>query len=760
MTGGLALSLLVSAPVLRATDQCLSCHASSGGLTNSRGKAITVDAAALAASVHKDFRCLDCHGGAAKFPHTAKTASASCLACHADVGTRLASSAHAALPSTSLRDGAVRLSLTVLSVSRRKQGRTVVKPESSATCVTCHGEHNVVKPAARGIQLCAACHEAETKQFAASIHGQARRRGIGEAPSCGDCHGAAHQVVTAGAPNSPVNKLNLPQTCGRCHSNPALAAKFLFAVAKPVEAYESGVHGRAIRAGKMTAAVCNDCHGGHDILPADDPRSPIFKFRVASTCAKCHSQVFAQYKESIHGRAVSSGVEAAPTCTDCHGEHGILAPDDPKSPVYVANISRLTCSHCHADQRLNARFALPAGQVASYENSYHGLAAQAGSQTVANCASCHGVHNILPSSDPRSTIARANLPQTCGKCHPEAGKKFALGPVHVLPASTAESPWLYYVRLFYLFTIPTVVGFMLLHNLLDWLRKMRRHLAQYRMAQTPLRLSLNERVQHALLLASFITLVITGFMLKFPESFWAAPLVRWEKDFPLRGLVHRIAGVVLIGAGFYHLLYLAFSREGRRDLRAMLPKAKDVRDAVQTVGYNLGYRREAPLYPKFNYAEKLEYWALVWGTVVMAVTGILLWGHNFVLEYFPKLVIDVATAIHFYEAILATLAIVIWHFYAVIFDPDVYPLKWTFVSGRAPEHEVREEAGSAELSPDFAAPGVASQQVARTSGLPALRQARGAGEPAAAGASTAARTPAESEAAPADDSPPPNKPAA
>jgi len=671
MSGVLAFSLLWSTSLLRAADDCLSCHAPSSGLTNAQGKAITVNPGALATSVHKDLHCVDCHAGAAKFPHTAKTAGASCLACHADVPAQLQGSAHAALG----------------------------KPESSETCITCHGDHNVGKPAARGMQLCAACHETEVKQFAASIHGVARRRGIGDAPSCGDCHGVAHQVVAASAANSPVNKVNLPQTCGHCHSNPALAAKYLFAVAKPVEAYEASVHGRAIRAGNMNAAVCNDCHGVHDILPAGDLRSPIFKFRVAATCGKCHTQILGQYRESIHGRAVASGVEGAPTCTDCHGEHRILAPNDPKSPVYVANISLVTCSHCHADQRLNARFALPAGQVSSYENSYHGLAAQAGSQTVANCASCHGVHNILPSSDPRSTIAKANLPQTCGKCHPDAGRRFALGPVHVLPASAAESRWLSYVRLFYLFTIPSVVGFMLLHNLLDWLRKMRRHVARYGMLQAPLRLTLSERVQHALLLVSFITLVITGFMLKFPESFWAAPLVRWEKGLPLRGLVHRIAGVVLISAGFYHLLYLAFSREGRRDLRAMLPKVRDMRDAVQTVGYNLGYRRESPLYAKFNYAEKMEYWSLVWGTVVMAITGILLWAHNFLLEYFPKLVIDLATAIHYYEAILATLAIVIWHFYAVIFDPDVYPLKWTLINGRAPEHEVREEGEENPATP-------------------------------------------------------------
>ncbi len=649
---------------IRASDDCLSCHGPSTGLTNSQGKPITVKAEALAHSVHKDVRCVDCHAGAAKFPHTAKSASASCLTCHGEVSGELVASAHAALG----------------------------KPDNSETCMACHGNaHEIVDPATRGTAFCATCHADEVKKFATSVHGRASAHLNGDAPTCQSCHRPAHQVVAASAPNSPVSKLNLPRTCGQCHSNPALAAKYMFAVAKPVEAYESSVHGRAIQAGKMNAAVCNDCHGVHDILAGDDPRSPIYKFRVASTCGKCHTQVFGQYKDSIHGRAVAAGVDSAPTCTDCHGEHRILAPNDPNSPVYVANISRVTCSHCHADQRLNARFALPAGRVSSYENSYHGLAAQAGSQTVANCASCHGVHNILPSTDPRSTIAKANLPQTCGKCHPDAGKEFALGPVHVLPTSAAESRWLYYVRLFYLFTIPTVVGFMLLHNLLDWLRKLRRHVARYRALHTPLRFTLSERVQHALLLISFITLVITGFMLKFPESFWAAPLVRWEKGLPIRGLVHRIAGVVLIAAGFYHLLYLVFTPRGRRDLSAMLPKVRDMREAVQTVGYDLGYRREAPLYAKFNYAEKLEYWALVWGTVVMAITGIFLWAHNFVLEYLSKVWLDIATAVHYYEAILATLAIVIWHFYAVIFDPDVYPLKWTFVSGRAPEHEVREE---------------------------------------------------------------------
>ena len=648
---------------LRASDDCLVCHATSTGLTNSQGKPITVKPDSLAHSIHKDLHCVDCHAGAAKQPHTAKVASASCLTCHGEVAGELANHAHSALG----------------------------KPDNSDTCMSCHGNaHEVAVPAARGANLCATCHAAEVKEFASSVHGLARKQGDTNAPSCADCHGATHQVVEASAADSPVNGRNLPSTCGRCHSDPKLAQKYLFPAARPVEAYEASVHARATADGKK-AALCNDCHGTHAILPPTDPHSPIAKLNVGSTCGRCHGQAFAQYKDSIHSRAVAAGIAEAPTCTDCHGEHNILARGDPLSPVFVTNVSTATCSRCHGDTRLERRFNLPLDRVTSYENSYHGLASKAGSQTVANCASCHGVHDILPSSDPRSSIAKGNLAATCGKCHPDAGKTFALGPVHVLPSTATANPGLRYVRLFYLFTIPAALGFMLFHNLLDWLRKLRRHIAQYGSLSTPLRLTLNQRVQHSILLLSFLLLVVTGFALKFPGSFWAEPIVRWEKDFPLRGLIHRIAGVFLIAAGFYHLIYLFFTVEGRKALRAMLPKLRDGREAVQTMGYNLGYRRELPSYSKFNYAEKVEYWALIWGSVVMGATGILLWAHNFVLRYLPSSWLQVATAIHYYEAILATLAIVVWHFYAVIFDPDVYPLKWTLVNGRAPEHEVREE---------------------------------------------------------------------
>ncbi len=670
--------LLLGAPVLflclfavsfsaraqvQQTPDCLTCHGTSIGLKNSAGKDISVNAATHMRGPHASLSCLDCHAGASAQTHNAKTASASCVACHSDAAKALAASAHAALGD----------------------------PNSSATCIACHGTGNTQRAVA-GTQFCATCHATEVEQYQASIHGRARDHGNGDVPTCQSCHGSTHMVLSASDPRSPVSKQRLPDTCGSCHSDPKLAAKYMFAEVRPVDAWRQGVHGRAIAAGNLNAASCSDCHGTHDILPVSDPRSRVWKQNVASTCGHCHAGVYRTYATSIHGQAVARGVLQAATCTDCHSEHRILAPGNPGSPVYMANVSQEACSRCHADTQLMAGFNLPQDRVPTYEDSYHGLAAREGRQTVANCASCHGVHNIYPSSDPRSTVNRANLGKTCGQCHADAGSRFAIGPVHVLASTTPGGRVLDFVKLFYFIVIPVTLGLMFLHNFLDWRRKALAALAQYRRVPGQLRLNRSERIQHVLLLTSFIVLVITGFALKFPHAFWVDPIVRWEHHVPIRGWVHRAAGVVLIGTSIWHILYLSAKRSGRRWFRDMVPDLRDAKEAVQTVKYNLGRRDSLPPYRRFNYAEKAEYWALVWGTIVMAVTGILLWLNNWILAHLPHpaAILAVSTAVHFYEAILATLAIVIWHFYAVLFDPDIYPIKWTFLTGRAPEHEHRE----------------------------------------------------------------------
>jgi cytochrome b subunit of formate dehydrogenase len=285
------------------------------------------------------------------------------------------------------------------------------------------------------------------------------------------------------------------------------------------------------------------------------------------------------------------------------------------------------------------------------------------------------VHNILPSSDARSTIHPSHLPHTCGQCHPGAGTQFAIGPVHVRASAASAHPVVRYIHLFYVWLIPLTVGFMLVHNGLDFLAKLVRGVPRHHAGGEVVRMNPRFRIAHGLVILSFPTLVLTGFALKYPESWWAA--------FPWRGELHRGAAIALLAACVYHALHLWRVPADRVILREMMPRLKDAMDLVGVFRYNLGLSRERPLFGKFSYAEKVEYLAFLWGTVVMAVSGFLLWFDNWSLRNFPKWVSDAATALHWYEAILATLSILIWHFYMVLFDPEVYPMDRAWLTGRA-----------------------------------------------------------------------------
>ena len=129
--------------------------------------------------------------------------------------------------------------------------------------------------------------------------------------------------------------------------------------AQPFLSYQASVHGRAVANGSQKAAVCTDCHGVHQILPASDPKSPISKFAVASTCGKCHTDVANTFTASIHGQALARGNLLAPTCTDCHGIHSIKRHTDPNSPVAEQNVSRDICARCHEGVRLSQEFGVP-----------------------------------------------------------------------------------------------------------------------------------------------------------------------------------------------------------------------------------------------------------------------------------------------------------------------------------------------------------------------------------------------------------------
>lgn len=537
----------------------------------------------------------------------------------------------------------------------------------NSDCLTCHEDKTLTRKGSDGkiIPLFV-----DPAKFRSSSHGS---------NACTSCHS---DITEAPHPDGFKAK---PAACGTCHE-------------KATSSFAASVHGIARQAGKPQAAGCADCHGAHDIVPLGAPSSRLHHTQLEATCGKCHPQVLHDVQESVHGKAMHEGVREAPTCTDCHSDHRIEGLRT-TSPVKIAE---QVCSRCHASERMNSKFSLPADRVKTFFESYHGMAARLGSTSAANCASCHGYHSILPSSDPRSMVNKVNMVRTCRKCHPEANERFSFGKVHLKEETdTTEiggriSAW---VRLVYLALIVGVIGGMLLHNALVFRKKMA--LIYQSAKRTVIRMNLSLRVQHLLLLLSFIALAITGFALKFPDSAIAVLVGSSEA---VRRMGHRIAAVVMLALAVYHTLYVAMTRDGRKLLLDFLPGKKDFLDFFANAFYLLRRDAPRPKFGRFGYPEKAEYWAVVWGTVIMGITGLMIWFKGETTLWLPRWVIEVATTIHYYEAILAVLAIIVWHFYQVIFDPDVYPMNTAWLDGRVSsdwhheEHPLDSDAPKAPAS--------------------------------------------------------------
>ncbi|MCB9849766.1 MAG: cytochrome b/b6 domain-containing protein [Phycisphaerales bacterium] len=563
---------------------------------------------------------------------------------------------------------------------------------SDLSCDDCHGDIdadnvNLESEHPHGdIQLigCAECHEDESEVY--KKHGRLEVHTDPDIPECWDCHGH-HDILPVADQRSRVHPVNLPKTCLKCHTNLNMLAKHEVLRAGPVEMYESSVHGQATtEKGIYLSATCNDCHSSpgpdgapsaHRILSPRDPESTTYHFNIPDTCGKCHKPISRDFWEGIHGQFVARGEMAAPVCTTCHGEHGIIPPDDPNSPVSPTHVAEQTCAPCHESAVLNEKFGLPGGRLASYIDSYHGLKSKAGDLKVANCSSCHGAHRILPSTDPTSSINASNLRHTCGKCHPGITEDLAQTKIHETGAGL-HTGWAEFFRKLYIVLIVATIGLMLLHNIGDWFRKVR----DAKKLPHVQRLSMNEVMQHWALMVSFIVLVITGFSLRFSESWWSRLIFGWEGGFEIRGDIHRGAAVVMTATSIWHLFYM-FTHRGRHWVRDMVLAMSDFTHVWQNSLYFLGLRAEEPKYKRFSYMEKAEYWALVWGTIIMTGTGIFLWFDYLANRLgLPKGFLDVMLVIHYYEAWLATLAILVWHVYHTVFKPTVYPMNTAWLAGR------------------------------------------------------------------------------
>jgi predicted CXXCH cytochrome family protein len=371
--GLIGLTLCIAPACVAAQLECLACHADKT-MQDSTGHSISVDGEKFGASIHGSLQCSNCHADIKEYPHPDHIAKVDCKACHADEGSKLASSVH--------------------SSSR---------------------EH-----------------------------------------PCTSCHGNAHEIFPKTDARSAVYPLNIPKTCGQCHSDGAMATKKGLPSVYPH--YMDSIHGFALsKEGLLVAANCQSCHGSHGILSHTDPKSATFKSNIPKTCGTCHAKINDDYQAGAHGHGIGKGDLKAPVCTDCHTAHAILQPTESKFRMQSTPI----CGSCHKDK------------LSTYHDTFHSqLGLLGGYVETARCWDCHGAHEIYPASDPRSPINKANLVVTCGKCHAGANVSFVQYQPHANARDRKLNPALYFTRLFMNLLLISVLTFFVIHTVL-WLIRAR-----------------------------------------------------------------------------------------------------------------------------------------------------------------------------------------------------------------------------------------------------------------------------------------------
>lgn len=339
------------------------------------------------------------------------------------------------------------------------------------SCVDCHADLRKVEDFPHAPKLkpvdCAACHGEASAALRDSVHG---RPPAGDDPilvRCRDCHGT-HDIRPADDALSHTAALNIPDTCLGCHQERVKTGRGEGFAA----GYKNSEHYRALaKSGLTLSATCLTCHGGHDVLPVEDPRSKVSRRNIIKTCGACHAGIERDYLEGVHGKDYAKGIQDVPVCTDCHSEHDIRSPERLDSDVYATKVAAV-CTRCHDDERLARQYGLVTSRMKTFAASYHGTASKFGEVKVANCASCHGHHDIRPSSDPRSSINSSNLAGTCGTCHPGAGENFSKGKIHVVSERT-ENRWAYTVKIVYIVVIAGLISVFLAFIVADLYRRAR-----------------------------------------------------------------------------------------------------------------------------------------------------------------------------------------------------------------------------------------------------------------------------------------------
>jgi len=569
----------------------------------------------------------------------------------------------------------------------------------NATCQGCHdGKKGKLEGQdAKGEKR--ELHSIPTDKYGKSVHSTMQ---------CVDCH---TDIVDAKAQHE---KAAQPKKvdCIACHEQLWEKAKKdnltkekarLGLVVQNIDAYKKSFHARPNKEDPTKVyATCNDCHDVHtfDVAPAGTTRRAEAKKENPKMCGTCHEDQLEEYTGSVHGKEVfeKNNVKAA-VCADCHTSHAVANTSaDPTKLAITAS-----CGNCHEDN------------YQSYKKTYHGQVMSLGYANTGKCFDCHGSHGIVKVDDPESKVHPDNRLKTCKQCHtPKKGLHEATpGFVTFEPHGTTDDfkkyPEIWLASKFMIGLLVGTFAFFWTHTLL-WFyreykdrkeRKLRPHVNVEAMPEEfrgkhYQRFSATWRIAHLTFALSLMILTLTGMPLFFPDSVWAPIIIENLGGPKIAGLIHRTAATVFGAVFFWHLFYV-FVRVARnwRNFKifgsdSLIPNLQDGKDIIAMFKWFIGIAPR-PVFDRWTYWEKFDYWAPFWGVTIIGVSGLMMWFPHLTASFLPGWVFNVAMIFHGEEAILAVVFLFTVHFFNNHFRPDKFPLDTVMFTGTFTLEEFRHE---------------------------------------------------------------------
>ncbi|MBI5278157.1 MAG: cytochrome C [Burkholderiales bacterium] len=571
---------------------------------------------------------------------------------------------------------------------------------------------------------CIACHEAKAKKIQVPGQGGGKPRSLKAVPTedfrqgahgrlqCVACHTGITDNPKPGETHArPAGAALSKPDCQGCHQElqdkiqrgEVRGTPLLDSMARNIDAHKRSLHAKP-NADDPTRpnANCVDCHNVHTfkIPPKGAAGYAAWRAGIPQVCGTCHEDQLESYRASVHHKHnQEKGDGKAAVCSDCHSAHLVTNTSADRFKVGVTT----NCGGCHKER------------YETFQDTFHGAIVTLGYGYTAKCYNCHGSHEILSAADPKSKVHPDNRLKTCQSCHnpkkglPEVSAGFATFQPHADPHDFKNYPTVFLAYWGMIGLLVGTFGFFWVHTILWFYREYKErkarggeHLVRVDEVAGPVRgkhfqrFNSVQRGAHLLFALSLMVLTLTGMPLFYPEAPWAAAIMRLVGGPQSAGYIHRMAAVLFAAIFVWHLFYVAYriSRNWKHfnffGPDSLVPWIQDLKGILAMFRWFFGLGPR-PVFDRWTYWEKFDYWAPFWGVTIIGVSGLVMWLPHLFGQFLPGWAFNVATIMHGEEAFLAVVFLFTVHFFNNHFRPDKFPVDVVMFTGTQSLEEFKRE---------------------------------------------------------------------